>query len=130
MRFDNRLILIAGLVSMKAFSWFPEYHYIDPFPFYELLDSEGNEVGISIRMFVQYLSYNVFFGCIFLYCGREHPNETFWRWLFAFEVVEAFDFWLHYNEPYFYILGYGIEYYDFKLLGYVYILMTWRRTQY
>lgn len=103
--------------------------YFDPFPFYDIVDQAGNNIGITLQAYVYVISQhaNVM---VLLYLLAESVNSSLGKLinkLFIVEILSLIDFFLIYEHSFCRVLGYGIEFTDIKIILYAYFILTWRQ---
>lgn len=104
----------------RACSLVPDY-YFDPFLFYDIRISVGYYIyAISNHLFVMILFYLLF---------QLSNYKLFYLFgaLFWVEVLSLVDFLLIYEHPIFHLWGYGVEFTDFKIIMYVYLIIRWNQ---
>lgn len=114
---------LCGLIPSRWSSF-------DPFPFYDLI-YKGENVGIHPQYYVKAITVHIGWG-LFMLAFRELSlmfSTTLHRLFIAFLVIECLalaDFLLLYEQPFFNIGLYRVEFTDFKILGYAISIYLWR----
>lgn len=120
--------LLAALGVNRLCSLVPAYRYFDPFPFYEIVDVNGVEIGITVQSYIYGISVHLFVMILFyllsvVWVRGFHLMAT----LFLLECLSLLDFMLIYEHPIFYIGSYGVEFTDFKIILYTYLIIRWNQ---
>lgn len=123
----NLLFILAALVMNRLCSLLPAYVFFDPFPFYDIMYN-GQNVGISLQSYIYFIGNHLMIIFIWLFCLTELPKfRGILYWFFILEIFSLIDFFLIYEKPWFHLLGYGVEFTDFKLILYAYAILKWRQ---
>jgi len=123
---DILLLLLTILACNRVTSWIPAYKAIYPFPFYRILDENGNEVGITIQSYFFMLCGHALMIAFWYYCQKKEPDR---KWLFRrYKIIEwlsLFDFFLIYEQSFYPNKIYNVEFTDFRILFYFYFYIRW-----
>lgn len=122
------LYWLLGAVGINRLcSLVPAYLYFDPFPFYDILDADGNEIGITLQSYIYFISSHVvlmtLFHLLYRFSGAKYAQ--LFTAFFLLQCASLVDFLLIYEHPIFYLAGYGVEFTDFKLIAYTYLIVQW-----
>lgn len=114
--------LLFAIGMNRACSIVPDM-FFDPFPFYD--------ITISVSFYIYVISNHCFILILFYLLTQTAMGEMFrimvvFFWL---QFLSLLDFILIYEHPIFYVGRYGVEYTDFKVLMYTYLIIRWNRTQ-
>lgn len=124
---DSLFYLLCAIASNRITSLLPKYCYFDPFPFYDIVDKDGNNVGITLQSFWFMLSGHFIMVMFWNYIMKRSNNEKPLFFLFKwFELASFLDFFLLYEQSFCRIGFFGIEITDFKLIGYFTFYILWK----
>lgn len=107
----------------------PAYHYFDPFLLYDILDKDGNNVGISYQSYA-YAALNHISAVLFLWAPhfilkRDDIKILLYNFR-CIEFVSILDFGIRYEHPWFYIGNYGVEFTDAKIILWFIYIVRWK----
>lgn len=121
--------LLGALGVNRLCSLVPAYHYFDPFPFYEIVDANGVEIGITVQSYIYGISVHLFVMILFYLLVQISNNKLFYLFgtLFWLEVLSLVDYLLIYEHPIFHLGSYGVEFTDFKIILYTYFIIRWNQ---
>jgi len=124
------MILLAVSVNrLCSLPFVPEYFYFDPFLFYDIVDKDGVNVGISLRSFIYMVT--IHFAWILLWVReirlKNSTSELFKCFLYI-EALSLIDFFLIYEQSWFSIGLYNVEFTDFKIIMYAISIIKWNST--
>lgn len=119
---DRRILywLLACIGINRLCSLVPGGIVFDPFPFYD--------IDISIQYYIYAISQHLIaMVLMFILASNttERLGELFAKF-FWLETLSLIDFFLIYEHPIFYVGNYGVEFTDFKIIIYAYLILTWK----
>lgn len=131
------LILIFTAISIdRLCSHLPSNPYFDPFPFYDLMycypdTHECVNRGVNVQYYCKAITNHA--GLIMIMFAFRALMSTFTqsfsRLFIAFAVIEFLslaDFLLIYEQSFFSLGNYPVEFTDFKIIGYLLSIIAWR----
>lgn len=127
---SRQLYWLLGAVGINRLcSLVPAYLYFDPFPFYDIVDANGKEVGITLQAYIYGISVHAIVLSLFhlLYTLTSPKFSQLFFICFSLEVASLLDYFLIYEHPVFYIKSYGVEFTDFKIICYTYLIIQWNQ---
>jgi len=124
---DALLLILAAIAFNRVTDWLPKYYYVHPFPFYEITDSIGNPIGITLQSYFFFICGHIIFILYWNYCMKESLNEKpLFSCFRALEILSLIDFLLIYEKPFAQIGEYGLEFTDIKIISYASLYILWR----
>lgn len=124
---DALLLVLIAIAFNRVTDWLPGYYYIHPFPFYEILDSSGNAVGITLQSYFFMLCLHFFTIFYWNHTFKRSLNEKPLFWCFrTIEILSLFDFILIYEKAFMQIGSYGLQFTDLKILTYATLYILWK----
>lgn len=119
--------LLGAIAINRLCSLVPKYVYIDPFPFYTILDKNGNEIGITLQSYIHGISMHLIVMVLMFLLSSiaKYDLGKLIAKFFWLEVLSLLDYFLIFEHPIFNVL-WGIEFTDFKLAFYSYFILTWK----
>lgn len=120
------LLLIATAFN-RGSAFMPEREYWDIFLFHDITDDKGNNIGISKQTTIWMLSiFLKFFFLIWIAKCRKRDDLLF-NVVIIMESLSVLDWFLIYENAWFYPLGYPFQYTDFKAILYLIFTFQWNR---
>lgn len=124
---DALLLILAVMACNRATSWLPKYHYIQPFPLFDIKDSNGVLTGITVQSYFYIFCFHLLTISFWHYCKVKELKRDGLFYIFrSIEIMSMVDFMLIYEQPWFYIDFYGVEFTDFKIILYLYFYVKWK----
>lgn len=128
---DALLLILSVIAFNRATSWLPKYYYIHPFPLFEIVDENGMAVGITLQSYFYIFCFHALMIAFWQYCKIKEPNRESLFYVFrSIEIMSLVDFFIIYEQPWFYMRSYGVEFTDFKIILYLFFYVKWTVQQY
>ena len=123
------LIVLAVVWNrLCSMPFIPEYVFIDPFPFYTILDKNGDPEGITIQGYL-YMA-GIHLGWITLWVREILRKDKYSSLFIAFliiEIMSLLDFMLRYEQAFFDLGFYTFEFTDIKIGLYILSIYAWKK---
>lgn len=122
-------LILFAVCADRLVSWLPETTGFDPFPFYDILNNKGENVGINLQSYV----YMIIRGhlsiiAIWLFIIIEFPKYAgLFRWFLIIEGLSLIDFFLIYEHSFMKLWFYNLEFTDIKIVLYTTLVILWRQ---
>jgi hypothetical protein len=119
--------LLAAVGINRLCSLVPAYRYFDPFPFYNIVDQSGKNVGITLQSYIYGISTHAIVLALFhlLSIFSSPKYSQLFGVFFLLEVAGLIDYLLIYEHPIFHLWSYGVEFTDIKIIFYTYFIIRW-----
>lgn len=114
--------ILFGIAINRFCSLLPSGIYFDPFPFYDLV-LNGQNVGINAQSYAYFLLNHI--GIIAIWFGLSLSVDSIFFKFMWIEILSLGDFLLRYEQAWFHIGSYGVEFTDAKILMYAYFILRW-----
>jgi hypothetical protein len=127
---NRHLYWLLGAVGINRLcSLVPTYHYFDPFPFYNITDQEGHNVGITLQSYIWGISNHVVTMALFhlLTVFASAKYSQLFGIFFLLECASLVDYLLIYEHSLFNLWSYGVEFTDIKIILYTYFIIRWNQ---
>lgn len=130
---NDRVFRYLWLIPLALFcnritSWLPEYDFIDPFPFHQILDENGQPEGITLQAYWYMLAIHL--GWIILWVRevlRKDKYSLLFKWFLVIEALSLADFFLRFEKSFTTWGMYEVEFTDFKIVAYVFCIALYKR---
>lgn len=126
---DALLFIIISLCINRFTDWFPKYWYVKPFPFYQIVNKDGIETGITFQNYyfdiTLQLSIILFWNTLMQLVPNRRKLFSIYRFV---EILALIDYVLIYEKPFLNIGFYGVEFTDFRILTYAGFYILWKRS--
>lgn len=123
---ERSLFWLLGAVGINRLcSLVPAYVYFDPFPFYNILDAEGNNVGLTVQSYIYGISTHAIVMAL-IHLLAVFSSAKYWQLftiLFVLECASLIDYILIYEHPFLY----KIEFTDIKIIIYTLVIIKWTK---
>lgn len=102
------------MLSTRLFHFAPD-GFFDPFPYYDIIDENGNNIGIAYKTYWHYIGQylQATFFWLFLWTQRQWAYEG--RWLFWLWVAAIADYCIRYGQEFINVFGWGVNFSDLRL---------------